>query len=133
VPVVLAWAEGWADRIGREVVPWGAIGPVTIGALGATAVGALLTGFLLLSVTTPGTLLVAVAVLLLVPNVMTDPARSPGTERELHRVSTPYGSLVVTEVLYPGERQPERRLYLNGEEESGQLLRSGAPTLAYVA
>jgi predicted membrane-bound spermidine synthase len=35
--------------------------------------------------------------------------------------------------VYPGDRQPERRLYLNGEEESGELVRSGAPTLAYIA
>jgi hypothetical protein len=132
-PIVLAWAEGWADRIGREAVPWGGIGPVAIGALGATAIGALLTGLVLLPLMTPGTLLVSVAVLLLLPNVFTDPSMAPATERELHQVVTPYGSLQVTEVVYPGERQPERRLYLNGEEESGQLVRSGAPTLPYIA
>lgn len=133
LPVLLAWAEDWADRLGREAVPWQAVGPIALGVLGAVAGGALLTGFLLLPFLTSGTLLVLVAVLLLLPNTLRDPAAVPATERELHRVVTPYGSLLVTEVLYPGERQPERRLYLNDEEESGQLVRSGAPTLPYVA
>ncbi|MEX2583169.1 MAG: fused MFS/spermidine synthase [Gemmatimonadota bacterium] len=132
VPVLLTWSERYAERESDESA-WGGLGPLVIGGLGAAAVASLFAGFLILPRLTPGTLLMAMAVLLLIPNFIADPAAAPSRENELYRTVTPYGSLQVTEVVYPGERQPERRLYLNGEEESGQLARSGSPTLAYIA
>jgi spermidine synthase len=72
-------------------------------------------------------------VLLVLPLLFPEPMRPAPAERLLHEVETPFGILRVTEVVYAGERQPERRLYLNDEQESGELVRSGAPTLAYIA
>ncbi|MQA89594.1 MAG: hypothetical protein GEU90_05100 [Gemmatimonas sp.] len=132
-PHLLNWAERWLDRDEVDLGPWGGLGPVVIGGFTSVAAGALLAGFLLLPILTPGSLLVSASLLLLVPHLLRDPALGPAREREIHRTVTPYGSLRVADILYPGERQPERRLYLNGEEESGQLVRSGAPTLAYIA
>ena len=78
-------------------------------------------------------LLMSAAIVLLIPLALPSPESSGTTERELYRTVSHFGELRVSEVVYPGERQPERRLYLNDEEESSELVRSGAPTLAYVA
>jgi len=96
------------------------------------AAGALLGGALLLPrVGAPPLMLLAAAVLM-VPALRSVAPPEAG-EEELHREITPFGELSVTEVAHPGQRQPERRLYLGEEQESGELVRSGAPTLAYVA
>jgi hypothetical protein len=77
--------------------------------------------------------LMVTALALLLPLVLPDPQASDAHETALFETVSPFGTLRVSEVTFPGERQPERRLYLNDEEESGELVRSGAPTLAYVA
>jgi predicted membrane-bound spermidine synthase len=57
-----------------------------------------------------------------------------GGERLLYEEETAYGTLRVTQIIHPGgRRQPELRLYVDDEIESGELERSGAPTFAYVA
>jgi hypothetical protein len=94
--------------------------------------GALVGGALLLPRFGAPPLLLLAAALLVVPALRAEPRRAT-REVELHRETTPFGELSVTEVEHPGERQPERRLYLGEEEESGELVRSGAPTLAYIA
>jgi hypothetical protein len=132
-PHLLSWAEQWLESEDRESGHWGGLGPIAVGGLLAVSGGALVAGFALVPVLSPGSLLVGVALLLLVPHLAKDPARPPVREREIFRTVTPYGTLRVTDFVYPGERQPERRLYLDDEEESGQLVRSGAPTLAYIA
>src|SRR5690606_18701013 len=77
--------------------------------------------------------LLGAAAVLMAP-LLRHPRMEPlAREQLLHEVDTPYHTLRVTEVVHPGDRQPERRLYLDGEEESGELVRSGAPTLAYIA
>jgi hypothetical protein len=94
--------------------------------------GALLGGALLLPRFGAPPMLLLAAALLVLPALRSQPRRS-SHEVELHRETTPFGELSVTEVTHPGTRQPERRLYLGDEEESGELVRSGAPTLAYIA
>jgi len=131
-PVLLAWAERWLEVESEEERGWGALAPVVIGVLGGSTAGVLLGAFLL-GRWSPGSAMMIAAAGLLLPLVLPEPDRELPRERVLEEVRTPFGSLRVTEVAYPGERQPERRLYLNEEEESGELARSGAPTLAYVA
>jgi SAM-dependent methyltransferase len=97
------------------------------------AVGAAAAGILLLPAVAPGPLILGTALLLTFP--VFSPAGRRGDEADetvLHEAQTPFGSLRVTEIVYPGKRQPERRLYQNDEVESGELVRSGAPTFAYI-
>lgn len=130
VPVLLAWARGREeDDDGSRT----AVGRLTLGILGGMALGILASGLLLLPQAGAGPLLLGMSALLLVPLLLREPEDDDAVEQVVFETETPFHELRVTEVVYPAERQPERRLYLNGEEESGELVRSGAPTLAYVA
>lgn len=131
LPALLVWGE----RFDEEEAPegWGALGGVVAGTLGGMTVGVVAAGVLLLTWFGAGPLLLGLSVLLLVPVFLPEPPRVSSNERVLVEVTTPLSQLRVTEVVFPGERQPERRLYLGDEQESGELVRSGAPTLAYVA
>ncbi len=131
LPELIEWAQAAAD----EELDHEFDGAVTVveGVVAGAAVGVLSAAILLAGTLSAGTILIGCALLLLVPLTLRNPAEQQSREAVLYDNVTPFGHLVVTQVEYPGERQPERRLYLNGEEESGQLVRSGAPTLAYIA
>lgn len=109
---------------------WDASLTTLVALLGGGAAGALLASRLLLPAMGPGPLLFATAGLLVLPTLL--PALpSPADERVLLETESPLSEIEVIEILVPG-REPERRLYVNGEEESGELARSGRPTLAYI-
>lgn len=130
-PELLHWGRrSWDDELDAG---WAPLGTMSRGMLAGLPLGVLLTGLLALPSLGPGPVLVACALILLVAMALPQPSATRSIERVLYDGVSPFGHLLVTEVAYPGERQPERRLYLNGEEESGELVRSGAPTLGYIA
>src|SRR5690606_29858288 len=130
-PELLRWArQGWSEEVDEVSTP---LGTLALGSFAGLTAGVLLAGLLGLPGLGPGPVLAGSALLLLVPLLLPQPDVGRSAERILYDGVSPFGHLLVTEVEYPGERQPERRLYLNGEEESGQLVRSGAPTLGYIA
>lgn len=109
---------------------WDASLTTIVALLGGAAAGALLASRVLLPAMGPGPMLFATAGLLVLPTLL--PAlSSPADERVLLDTESPLSEIEVIEILVPG-REPERRLYVNGEEESGELARSGRPTLAYI-
>ena len=109
---------------------WDALGTLCVSLLGAMAVAALLLGRVVLPWMGPGPLLFATGGLLVVPTLF-PPRRDDGEERVVLQTESIVSEIEVVELRFPG-RQPERRLYVNGEEESGELIRTGAPTLAYI-
>ncbi|HEX8694575.1 MAG TPA: fused MFS/spermidine synthase [Longimicrobium sp.] len=130
LPALVAWERRDDDE--GEAPAAGAGGTVATVLAGA-AVGAGAAGIFLLPRFSPGPLLLAVAALLTFPLLFPRPGRGEeGGEEVLHEEETPFGTLRVTEIVYPGKRQPERRLYQNDEIESGELVRTGAPTFAYI-
>jgi hypothetical protein len=135
LPVLLAWGEQLqqevADAQGEDPEE-GVVGRLVVGVLGGAAVGILVAGVVLVSWLGAGPLLLAVAVMLFAPVVLPEPEIAVANERLLAESHTPFSHIRVTEVVFPGERQPERRLYIGEEQESGELVRSGAPTLAYI-
>jgi spermidine synthase len=133
IPLALAAAERWQERLEEEGAEWRAVGPMLIGVLAGIAAGVSVAGLLLIPTLTAGPVLLLASLLLLLPLVFPEPEEPVIEEQLVHEASTPFNELRVTELVYPGERQPERRLYLNGEEESAELVRSGAPALAYIA
>ena len=134
LPALAAW-EAVQDEDDQGEVDPGVATPETVTALLAgVAAGSAACGLFLLPRFTPGTLLLAVAALITFPFAYPRRARGSATRREvLMEEATPFGTLRVVEIVYPGKRQPERRLYQDGEIESGELVRTGAPTFAYVA
>jgi hypothetical protein len=133
LPVLLAWAEHREEVVSGGPAAGSALGWLTGGLLGGVAVGVLACGLFLTQGVGPGPVLLGASVLLLAPMLLHASAARETREEILFETDTPFNTLRITEVVYPGDRQPERRLYLNGEEESGELVRSGAPTLAYIA
>ncbi len=137
LPTLLAWAEehvGFDDpeeEAGSDAP--GPLGVVVLGGLAGVAFGALTAGLLLEPLMSPGPLLLATAAALIVPTLLPESGTHESEERVLYDVDGPISLIRVTELVFPGQRQPEHRLYLNGEEESGELARSGAPTLPYIA
>ena len=111
---------------------WGALGSVCLGLFVGAVAGVLLSGLVFIPRLAPGPILLILAIVLLIPSLARDEPMA-GTEEVLFERGTPYGVVRVVEIVYPGQRQPERRLLLNGEVESGETVRSGAPTLSYVA
>jgi hypothetical protein len=132
-PTLLAWADHVEDQRDDPAGLPGVVGSLLLGAFLGAAGGSILASFILLPTWTAGTTLMATALLLLIPLTLDDFMAAEPSEAVIYESTTPYGELRVTEVAFPGERQAERRLYLNDEEESGELVRTGAPTLAYVA
>ena len=133
LPTLLALAERWEERVGDDEAGWGVLGTLVLGVLGGALLGMVVPGLLLIPLLGTGPVLLAISVLLLSPLVIAEPEEPEVEEVILREDITPFSELRVTEISYPGERQPERRLYLNGEEESAELVRSGAPALAYIA
>ena len=142
LPALVAWERGEADEAEEGEsedggAPDGRMGSATVAALVGVgvAVGAVLAGIVFLPGVEPGPLLLGTAALLTFPLFFPRaPRGGEETEEEtLYETETPYGALRVTEVVFPGKRQPERRLYQNEEIESGELVRTGAPTFAYIA
>lgn len=113
-----------ASEVGRTLV-WVLLG------IAAASVAA---GLFLLPALHPGPLLLGGAALLTLPLVFPAPESADTSEEAiLHESESPFGTLRVTEIRFGGSRQPELRLYQNDEIESGELVRSGAPTHAYIA
>ncbi|HEX7242966.1 MAG TPA: hypothetical protein VF263_21945, partial [Longimicrobiaceae bacterium] len=134
LPARTGWAEGVEDPHGEgdEAAARRALGTVALGVLLGVAAGSLLAGLLLVPKLDPGPLLLGTAALLTSP-VLFPRAERPGPEeRTVYRAETPFGTLRVVETVYPGDRQPDRTLYQDEEIESGELVRTGAPTFAYV-
>jgi hypothetical protein len=133
LPSVLAVAQRALEAADEHPDGWGPGADLLVGALAAFGAVLLFAGISMLPRIGASPLYLATSVALLVP--LLSPRVDAGTavEEVLHEVQTPLATMRVTEVVYPGERQPERRLYLDDEQESGELVRSGAPTLAYVA
>lgn len=134
LPALAAW-EGTQDEDDEGAVDPG-IGATELVAavMAGVAAGAAAAGLFLLPWLSPGTLLLIVAAFVTFPFAYPRRARGAATERQvLMEEQTPFGTLRVVEIDYPGKRQPERRLYQNDEIESGELTRTGAPTFAYVA
>lgn len=131
-PPLLAGAERALEDIDEHASGWGPLADVVVGTLAGAAVVMGAGGLLLPAIGAPP-LFLAAALLVVAPLLFPLPDRSGPREDVLHETDSAVGTLRVTEVRHPGERQPERRLYLNEEQESGELVRSGAPTLAYVA
>jgi hypothetical protein len=140
LPALAAWAAHFhapADEDDGDppALPRGAEETVMAVLVGASA-GAALSGLLLLPMVSPGPLLLGVGALLTFPLFFPRETAAPadGGERMLYQEETAYGTLRVTQIVHPGgRRQPELRLYVDDEIESGELERSGAPTFAYVA
>jgi hypothetical protein len=121
-------AQDEADDVSAPATPGGMTIGLLLGAAAGTVVATLLDPVL-----APGPLFMGGSLVLLLPLGFTESASVPSRETTVFETVTPFAELKVTQVTFDGERQPERRLYLNEEEESGELVRSGAPTLAYVA
>lgn len=133
LPVLRAWGVvHLSDDAGREEEDR-VTGQVVAGFLIGIAAGGVGAGYGMLAGLGPGPILILAAMLMLLPFLLHRGTETMPQETLVFRTDTPFYDLRVTEVVYPGDRQPERRLYLNGEEESGELVRSGAPTLAYIA
>lgn len=111
---------------------WGAAGTVAIGVLGGAALGAVLAAVVLVSIVNPGPLLLGLGALVIVPALFSRERPVVQGERFLFEQETPFHTLRVMEVHRP-ERQPERRLFVDDEEESAEMVRSGAPTLDYIS
>lgn len=141
LPALAAWAshfhapQGGGDDGEAAALSRGAEETVMAVLVGG-AVGAALSGLFLLPAISPGPLLLGVGAVLTFPLFFPRVAEpgAQGGERLLHQEETAYGTLRVTQIIHPGgRRQPELRLYVDDEIESGELERSGAPTFAYVA
>jgi SAM-dependent methyltransferase len=137
LPVLQAWAEQWeealVDEEEEEPNQWEPLGSLLIALLVGFAVAVALTAIVLGPYVGPGPVLLATGAALILPTILPEPTLARTDERAVYEAESPLGTIRVLEFVYPGQRQPERRLYVNGEEESGEQVRSGAPTLAYIA
>jgi len=131
LPGLQAW-DALPDGDEEEGMPAASF---VVAVLAGVTAGAALAGLLLLPRFSPGILLLGTAAVVTFPLAYPRRAGSAAaTERTmLMEEQTPFGTLRVEEIVYPGKRQPERRLSQNGEIESGELVRTGAPTFAYIA
>ncbi|HEX6749017.1 MAG TPA: fused MFS/spermidine synthase [Longimicrobium sp.] len=134
LPGLLAWESASDEEEDGDVDPGITSTTFVTAVMAGVAIGAALCGLFLLPRFAPGTLLLGAAAVLAFPLAYPRTLRGTSTERTLlMEEQTPFGTLQVMEIVYPGKRQPERRLYQNGEIESGELVRTGAPTFAYIA
>ncbi len=140
LPSLLAWAEQREAEVEREEGvgggeggPWEPLGTLVMGALLGVVLGALVASFLQETQMNPGVLLLGTAAVLLAPTMVSERVTETVQEQVLYEAESPLSLIRVVEVVRPGRGQPERRLYVNDEEESGELMRSGAPTLGYIA
>ncbi|HEX6039249.1 fused MFS/spermidine synthase [Longimicrobium sp.] len=140
LPALVAWGGGYHavgdDDERRDEARRRGAEETVLAVLAGAAVGAALSGLALLPALSPGLLLMALGAALTFPLFFPrDGSAAPESDEHLvHEEETPYGTVRVTEIVHPGgKRQPELRLYVDEEIESGELERSGAPTFAYVA
>jgi hypothetical protein len=112
---------------------FGEAGRVAVWVVAGAALGVVLGGMVLFPRFAPGPVLAGVAVLVSAPFYFPHRHVDAGEENTLWEAETPFGAIRVAEFVFPGKRQPERRLYLNDEIESGEMVRTGAPTFAYIA
>jgi hypothetical protein len=136
IPALLEWGERRAEEVDdgeEDRGPWAVPGALAAGLVLGVVIGVLISGLVLLPHYRAGNILLVTSLLPLLALRLPQPMGPAIQETTLYEGATPFGALRVAEVVYPGERQPERRLFLNGEEESGEQVRSGAPVLAYVA
>lgn len=134
LPALAAWEASRSEDDEGEDEPGVATSVLVSAVLGGMAVGAALAGLVLLPRVAPGPLLLGAAAVITFPLMYPRQPRGSSTEEQvLMEEQTPFGTLRVVEIVYPGKRQPERRLYQNDEIESGELTRTGAPTFAYIA
>ena len=130
LPALLIWSEREADE---DDEPSSTLAPLIGGVLNGVVLGATLAGLILMPRISPGTLLFGTAVLLAIPMLFPEPKRTVSYEKLVYEGESPFGTIRVADTMYPGQRQPERVLYLSEEIESGELVRSGAPTFPYIA
>ncbi|CAN5745095.1 hypothetical protein BH23GEM3_BH23GEM3_04910 [soil metagenome] len=133
LPALLTWAEQREEAAEADSGVWEPLGTLVVGLLGGLAMGVLLAGIFLVPYLGPGPVLLGTAAALLLPTLLPEAPLPETAEQVLYEAESPIGTIRVVEIVYPGQRQPERRLYVNDEEESGELVRSGAPTLPYIA
>jgi spermidine synthase len=140
LPALVAWGAGYNpvgdDDERRDEARRRGAEETVLAVLAGSAVGAALSGLILLPTFSPGLLLLGLGATLTFPLFFPKDAAGPpeSDERVVHEEETAYGVVRVTETVHPGgKRQPELRLYVDEEIESGELERSGAPTFAYVA
>ncbi|HYH82119.1 MAG TPA: fused MFS/spermidine synthase [Longimicrobium sp.] len=134
LPALAAWEASRAENDEGEDEPGVATPALVSAVLAGVALGAAVAGLVLLPMIAPGPLLLGTAAVITFPLMYPRHTRGSSTEEQvLMEEQTPFGTLRVVEIVYPGKRQPERRLYQNDEIESGELTRTGAPTFAYVA
>jgi hypothetical protein len=135
LPSLLAWAERgpieWSDESDAPV--WEPVGTLILGILAGVGFGVAVAATALVPHLGAGPVLFGTGAALILPTLVPDPIPPETDEKLIYEADTPLGTVRVVEFVYPGERQPERRLYVNDEEESGELVRSGAPTLPYIA
>jgi hypothetical protein len=136
LPSLLAWAERHLERIeadSGDPSPWEPLGQVVVGCLAGLAVGIGFAGLLLVPLLGSGPVLFGAAAAFLIPTLLPEPVAGDVEERVIYEAESALSRIRVVELVYPAQRQPERRLYVNDEEESGEQVRSGTPTLAYIA
>jgi SAM-dependent methyltransferase len=137
VPALVAWREAEAEAhhgdASAEGAGFGPAGVVAVGIVVGMALGAAAGGLALFPRFAEGPVLAVVAVLVGLPFYVPSSEGEAGGETTLFETETPYGAVRVTELSFAARRQPERRLYLNDEIESGELVRTGAPTFAYIS
>lgn len=137
LPALLAWAERRADEAalepGDEEAPAEPLGVLVAALLAGVAAGVAVAGVALVPYVGPGPVLLGTGAALILPTLLSEPRAPRRDERVIFETESALGIIRVVEITYPGQRQPERRLYVNDEEESGEQVRSGAPTLAYLA
>jgi hypothetical protein len=139
VPALVAWEEHAAEEEGEDAAfepraeGFGAAGGVGLWLVLGLAAGSAAAGLVLFPRFLPGPLLAVVALLVSLPFYFPRGDGDDAQETTLYEAETPFGDIRVAEIAFAGKRQPERRLYLNDEIESGELVRTGAPTFAYIA
>lgn len=136
LPTLLGWSERQAELVEEdepEPSVWQPLGSVVGGVLAGFAAGTAFAGLVLVPSIGAGPALLGTAAALVLPTLVGEPSAGSPQERLVFATESPLSRIRVVEILYPGQRQPERRLYVNDEEESGEQIRSGAPTLAYIA
>ena len=113
LPALAAWAahfHGAGDDDGDVPALQRGAEETVMAVLVGAAVGAALSGLLLLSMVSPGPLLLGVGALLTFPLFFPReaPAKADDGERLLHQEETAYGTLRVTQIVHPGGRRGER-------------------------
>ncbi|MDB4950253.1 MAG: spermine synthase [Gemmatimonadetes bacterium] len=138
VPALAAW-EQRADE-GDDRLPddgddsgFGVAGSLALRLVLGLAAGSALCGLVLVPRFPPGPVLAVVAVLVSLPFYFPRGEEEGAGETTLFETETAFGSIRVAEIAFAAKRHPERRLYLNDEIESGELVRTGAPTFGYIA